>query len=821
MKPRGRLPLLLHPAATLLTLASVATCTSPSSPSHTPTSNRRDFYLQLAGFGPTQDGGSRSSHDPTVAFFMKTTWASSYLSVSADWSVNATQLKEANQLGWSVISTIHGSPRWSDRKKKEGKPRENLTFALRQYELAGSFANSEIILEMITEDDSAGVGFPQDLLRLARSAGYTNGATRLSCTAAHDAWNEYVAEAFEATAGAWAKVRRHARVGFPHSTHSVVAPARGATAVRADAVLVEVTNDDVGSLPPAIAFLRGAARQYGASWGVDLSLWWGVIDGCVEDLPASLHRRTMALSYVAGAEIVSVEGCGWVDEHGQPNEMAVEVDRFGSRMLKGATLGPPEERHAEPDTLAVVVVPQDLGWSERPSWAGAAPTMWNYANIPASSRPVAASFDGIMSRAFPGAGGAFGFLAFPFGAFDQPLSPPPSGFARSSIAPPYAPDPLDTWYARPNLPFGRFQTRDQLHEWFEGDQAGDGDSKNGPGVGGHGDTRQEGRRRDPSPHRPMADSRWGDVWDIFVADDDSSVSSSWWNDGAGAPDGGGVVVWSNDTISAKAQAALFSHASAGGTVVVSIGAIDSGNNSGGSGGGSGGGSSSRTASLTGVVPTGEVRAVRAWKRAAVVDSIEGDSDDLVEDHFLSAVVQGAGRNTVQTVYMSVPEQLPVVVRRPLGKGQVYTCLSPFFGATGLDSPVRQLLDDLLRPRQRLVVESGPPTLYWTTSRWQNRTARVVAVANNAAAEWEGSLRVMLDDIRGCEGLMRRRPDVGGVGGRGRGDDQVGAAADVICLDAWTGSRLPCAADGKSTVLKDMSIVAHDVAVVKVSCVGVQ
>ena len=119
----------------------------------------------------------------------------------------------------------------------------------------------------------------------ARKAGYSNGATLLRPEQANAAWTEYLQEAYQATAP-WPAARRHARLGFPQFVHSA--------APLADCVLVEMTNDDVGSFAVAIAFLRGAAHQFNISWGVDLSLWWGAINGCVSDLPASLHRRAMA-----------------------------------------------------------------------------------------------------------------------------------------------------------------------------------------------------------------------------------------------------------------------------------------------------------------------------------------------------------------------------------------------------------------------------------------------------------------------------------------------------------------------------------------------
>ena len=77
-------------------------------------------------------------------------------------------------------------------------------------------------------------------------------------------------------------------MGFPGNTHSV--------APFCDIILVERANDDVGSYATSIPFLRGAATQFNIKFGIDLSLWWGVIDGCVgssNSMPGKLHERIM------------------------------------------------------------------------------------------------------------------------------------------------------------------------------------------------------------------------------------------------------------------------------------------------------------------------------------------------------------------------------------------------------------------------------------------------------------------------------------------------------------------------------------------------
>jgi hypothetical protein len=705
----------------------------------TTASNTREFYLQLSGFGPTTNGDSQ--HDATTKWVQSSPWQK-YLTVSADWNTNASQLLQARALNWSVTATVHGSPRYNARSSN---PWENFTYAMLQYKLAG-FSQDEILCEYITEDDSAGVGFPQDLLALARASGYSSGATRLTPTQAQSAWKGYVQEAYTTTSP-YPKIRRHARVGYPQSTHSV--------APTTNLVLVEVANDDVGTLPPALMFLRGAATQFDIQWGVDLSLWWGVISACVEDLPSSLHVRTMVHSYVAGARVVSVEGCGWMNSTGNPNEMAQAVDKFGHLLLRlephrrKSSASSPSPSSGDPDKLLAVVIDENMGWSERPSWyTGSRTTLWSYANLPSSQNPLASAFDALVQATFPGVGD-FGFLAFPLGAFKKPLDPPGS-FSRTYVTEPYVPNTEDIFYAPPNLPFGNFETRKTLHEWFEKSKV------------------------DPAPYRPMADSKYGNVVDVHV---DDGVHYVW--------DEYKILWWSSQKpLGGLAVRALRNHAEKGGIVVLPIGVTSE--------------DLDLTTNLTGVRASGAVRAVRAWK----INSGEQDhaaAEIVHEDHFLIASVESMDQD-VSVVASSIPEVNPIVIKKPIGKGWIYTCLSPFYGAShGMDKPVQTLLENLLRPIQHVVIEQGPQTLFWTTSRWDEGSARVVSVSNNADAVWQGRLLLKVDDLSGC-------------------DDHL---ASVKCVGLWGEESVQCERSNKSLVLLNkMTIDAYGIVVVKVSCSAV-
>ena len=117
--------------------------------------------------------------------------------------------------------------------------------------LAAGIPKNEILWEYICEDDSAGSGYSQQLLKMSRQSGYSNGATRLRPEDAFLGWQDYVDEAYEVTQKAATEARLYARPGFPSSAHAAMN--------YADTILIERVNEDVGSLPPQ-SHLAGAPR---------------------------------------------------------------------------------------------------------------------------------------------------------------------------------------------------------------------------------------------------------------------------------------------------------------------------------------------------------------------------------------------------------------------------------------------------------------------------------------------------------------------------------------------------------------------------------
>ncbi len=318
--------------------------------------------------------------------------------------------------------------------------------------------------EAFTEDDSMGVAFSKELL----------SAQPRTHEAAHALFDRYLTTAMSEI-HPHADVETWGRCGYASGAHPLAA-------LGLDCVLVERANDDIEDLQTAIAFGRGAARQYGCQWGVDFSLWWGVIHGCVQNLPASFHKRNFYLSYFAGANVLATEGGDLLVRFPElePTRLAEALDEFG-RFTRRVSPGIPE-------VPVAVMIPKEHGWITPPYWRTGNES-WNYARIP--YRPGDASLDGFFGAAFPGA--TFAMDPFPFGAYAA-NDPPASPFALSAVTPQYAPLPEQAFTAPPPIPFGRFNTRHEARQTLEA------------------------WRIDPAPWRPLGDSRWGGIVDVLTVE---------------------------------------------------------------------------------------------------------------------------------------------------------------------------------------------------------------------------------------------------------------------------------------------------------------
>lgn len=369
-------------------------------------------------------------------------------------------LREIRKRGWTIVQEIHAHP---VTRERQFKPRYGETPDLREVlQRAMSVAGEDFVWQLFLEDDSAGVGFPYHLLKAKPDR---HAQAKMT-------FDRYLDEAMT-EAEPYAHLERWGVAGFASSAHAYAK--RGL-----NCVIVERSNDDVEDLQTAIAFARGASRQYGCQWGIDLSLWWGVFFGCVTELPASFHERHLVLSHFSGAQVLRIEGGNllYSTATAQPSLLARSLDHFARAVI---ALDP-----GTPDVPVAVMLPEDHGWITPPYWASPGQA-WNYARV--RYRPGDRGIDGFFGAAFPGS--VYAMDPFPLGAY-QDNAVAASPFALSCISRQYAPTEGDTFEAIPYLPFGRYRSRDEARKDM-----------------------QE-KRADPSDYRPMGDSRWGDILDVLT-----------------------------------------------------------------------------------------------------------------------------------------------------------------------------------------------------------------------------------------------------------------------------------------------------------------
>ena len=735
-------------------------------------SNQRDFYIVLEGLGPTNGGSTIDTLDTKWASNL--TWNQDYLAVSSEWDTPIEAIQQVRDvLNWSIYFTTSGSPtRQKNREKHRKIPMPNLTKAIETLTSAGIKMN-EINWEYICEDDSGGTGYSPELFAKARKSGYSNGHSKLKPSTALEGWNRYLSEAKNFTEKfVNESATLFARSGFTSSAHSMLD--------YADYILVERANDDTGSLPPSIAFLRGAVEQYSNNnnnnnksnnnknknnnskgWGIDLSLWWGVINGCVNPYPASYHRRILWNTYFAGASILTVEGCGYIDTiTKQPNPISDEIDSFG-KFIK--TKVPPATRGIHDSPIAVVLS-EDNGWNERPSWGrgGQGTTIWNYANIAWYNQLGSGAVDGFFGMIYPGVDGIVGFRAFPFGNFENNRNPPPSVFARSSIQEPYAPNEDDVWTASSSLPFGKFHDRNESQAWFNNNH-----------------------NNDPAEFRPMADTAFGDIFDVFVTGANKKINmiNTKYK----------VLIWlsGNGYINNETKNMLEDFARDGGIVIVPIGSlaiIDD------------------ISSFSGVSVSGIVRVGRAYQFLKDSNMVSTTTiDDGVEMYNYADVEKVASDSKI--IVQSIPEKHPVVVKRHVGKGSIYTCLIPWFevGSGGLSTISKELFKGIIKPFQPISIEEklNAYGLYWTSSTTYDveskKDTRYISISNNAEIEWQGNMISNMSSMSKCKNMKSNN--------------------DITCEDLRKQEKLQiCKYNAKDDIVTfSISVQKHDVTVVSISC----
>lgn len=421
--------------------------------------------------------------------------------------VTDDMLGEVRKRGWRPIVTMLAHPGTRARQwARMNAPTPDASAVIARYK---QICGGDFAWEVFTEDDSAGVAFPQVLLREQPK----------TYEAAKALFDQYVAEVME-VANQYREVERWGRPGYASGVHPLAAQGL-------DCIMVERTNDDVEDLQTGVAFARGAARQFGCRWGIDFSLWWGVIYGCVHDLPALYHKRNFYLTYFGGADTVSVEGGDLLYDiqNNKPYALGQTLEEFG-RFTRRVGRG-------EPDTPVAVILPENHGWITPPYWRTTREG-WNYARIP--YRQGYRGVDAFFGMAYPG--GSHAMDPFPFGPY-QKDNPPASPFALSCVTPEFAPSPDNVFAAEPTLPFGRYADRDEVRaDMFA-------------------------RSRETSPYRPMGSTRWGDIVDVLTASVSGDVLFRYKV----------VVLLGPVKLDESLKARLESYVANGGTLIVAAGVV--------------------------------------------------------------------------------------------------------------------------------------------------------------------------------------------------------------------------------------------------------
>lgn len=386
--------------------------------------------------------------------------------------IPAQRISELHSQGWNIVLYQLSHPETVVRyynQKKRAIP--DIDSALKKYISA---TDGKLFWQNILEDESCGVGLSQEFLSL--EPGTHEEAYQMT--------TDYFRKSVSATT-AYGNLPHWSVAGFANTAHIL------AKQPEIDLLTIERANDDVDDLQTGIAFFRGAAKQYNKMWGVDLSLWWGCVYGCIQNMPYLYHKRHLYVSWYSGAEHFRIEGSELFFDKStnKPNIVTECLDQFGA-FIKSHERG-------EQEVPVAVLLPKDHGWITPPYWR-TTNTVWNYAHIP--YRQGQKALDGFFSTAYPGSN--FYMDPFSFGKY-KTENPPASPFALSFISPEFAPDSADVFRAEYPVPFGLFENRKVAGKEMEEKQI------------------------ETSEFRPMGNSRWGDIFDVLTTEAESDIISKY------------------------------------------------------------------------------------------------------------------------------------------------------------------------------------------------------------------------------------------------------------------------------------------------------
>ncbi len=307
-------------------------------------------------------------------------------------------------------------------------------------------------------------------------------------------------------------------------------------------------------------------------------------------------------------------------------------------------------------------------------------------------RPGDRSMDGLFAAFFPGS--TFVMQPWPFGAYAVD-DPPASPFALSSVDRMYVAKDEHTYRAPPPVPFGRFQDRKQAKRVLRE------------------------QNMNTSPYRPMADSRWGDIVDVLTHEASPEVLTQY----------DVLILGGPIKVTGVLKANITAFVKQGGTLVWAAGMAHPEHDA-----------------LTGVTLQPEFRVGRAWTDR------DGDSTHEPYLYFPSTLLD----STRTEVITRTDNRAPLIVRNTVGKGQIYTCLSPWYASerAPLSDFALAMLDTVMATVQPITIEGIP--VQWCSTR--SDKACTIAIANHSGETWQGTvcIRDLSPDLDLCREMRTQK-----------------------------------------------------------------
>ncbi len=564
-------------------------------------------------------------------------------------SVSMEKVKELRDKGFNV--SLHMPAHSLSRRRQycsSNMEKPDVHTIINKHIAAARGDISQVEWTMLIEEDSAGVAFPQELIK----------ASPKSHKEAYGLFMERLEEAIK-EANNYRGIHKTGLLGFASSAHPYAKTGF-------DTIILERTNDDVDDLQTGLAFCRGAAAQYGCEWGIDLSFWWGVIYGGVFDAPVSYHKRSLYAAFFSGAKALLLEGGSafMSADRSKLYRVGKMMDEFGEFQSK--------YEPGIPDVPVGIIIPEDSGWMTQPYWRPGKQG-WNYARLP--YRHGEKGIDGFMGLAFPGS--VYAMDPFPLGKYESDAIPP-SPFALSYISPEYCPVEEKVFSAQAPVPFGKFENREEAKKWMEENDI------------------------DSSCFRPMGNSRWGDIFDVFTETVFFDTLSKY----------GVLILLGPIKLSTELKTYLRQYMTNGGMVVASLGTIGL-----------------EDLDLTGLSFEPVLYTGNAW---------QWEEEDFAHEAFRFCPIAQHKRDGFDVLAKDYLGN-PLILKKSIGKGSLHLCAIPWFegGHTDIARLSERLFDSVIAKVQPVKVE-GLPIQWLSTTQGREKT---VVLINNSYCNWEGRVYV--------------------------------------------------------------------------------